>query len=58
MFEFFKKRSQLDVLAKKYTTLLKEAHELSTVDRTESDRKMAEAEELGKVIDDMKQAKQ
>ena len=56
MFDFFKKKSQIEVLQSKYAKLLKEAHKLSTSNRTESDRKVAEAEEVAKIIDDLKLA--
>lgn len=51
MFNLFKKKSETDLLAKKYEQLMKEAHALSSVDRTKSDAKAAEAEEIGKQID-------
>ncbi|MDX1351305.1 MAG: Lacal_2735 family protein [Putridiphycobacter sp.] len=57
MFDFFKKKSQLEVLQEKYATLLKEAHALSTTSRKESDSKIAEAEEVAKVIDDLRASK-
>ncbi len=57
MFEFFKKKSQIEVLQDKYARLLKEAHALSTSNRAESDKKVAEAEEIAKVIDDMNASK-
>jgi hypothetical protein len=40
----FKKKSKVDILQKKYEKLLKEAHSLSTVNRTASDQKAAEAD--------------
>lgn len=57
MFDFFKKKSQLDVLQDKYAKLMKEAHKLSTSNRTESDAKTAEAEEVAKIIDELRAAK-
>lgn len=56
MFDFFKKKSQLEVLQEKYANLLKEAHSLSTTNRKESDSKIAEAEEVAKIIDDLRAA--
>lgn len=44
MFGLFKKKSKVEVLQKKYERLMKEWHELSTVNRSESDKKYAEAE--------------
>lgn len=43
MFNFFKKKSQIEVLQEKYTRLMEEAHKLSTTNRKESDKKYAEA---------------
>ena len=40
----FKKKSPKEKLNEKYAKLLKEAHQLSTVDRRKSDEKVAEAE--------------
>lgn len=42
----FSKKSPTEKLYKKRDKLLKEAHSLSTVNRTASDKKMAEAEEI------------
>ena len=44
MFGIFKKKSKVEVLQKKYEKLMKEWHELSTINRSESDKKYAEAE--------------
>ena len=55
MFDFFKKKSQIEVLQEKYAKLLKEAHQLSTINRTESDARAAEAEEVAKMIDNLKE---
>jgi hypothetical protein len=46
MFGLFKKKTEADRLEAKYKKLLKEAYELSTVNRTESDKKQAEAQEV------------
>lgn len=50
MFGLFKKKSKIEVLNEKYQQLQTEAYKLSTVNRTESDRKQAEAEEVLKEI--------
>ena len=50
MFRLFKKKSEKQKLNKKYLSLLREAKELSTVNRTLSDQKYAEAQE---VLDEM-----
>jgi len=51
MFGLFKKKSKVEVLQKKYEKLLKEAYELSTVDRSKSDQKTFEANEVLKEIE-------
>lgn len=51
MLGLFKKKSKTQVLQKKYEKLLKEAYELSTVNRSESDKKYVEAEEVMKEIE-------
>ena len=40
----FKKRSKRDILQKKYEKLIAEWHRLSTINRTASDAKYAEAQ--------------
>ncbi len=54
MFGLFKKRSETEVLQKKYEKLMSQWHELSSVNRAESDKKYAEAEEILKKIEDLK----
>ena len=46
MLGIFKKKSEAEKLEQKYKKLLKEAFELSRINRTESDKKQAEAQEL------------
>ena len=53
MISLFKKKSKVDILNKQYERLLKQSHELSTVDRTKSDAKFAEAQEVLKQIDNL-----
>ncbi|MEM6842177.1 MAG: Lacal_2735 family protein [Bacteroidota bacterium] len=55
MFGLFKKKSELDKLQDRYRKLLAEAHTLSQRDRRAGDEKMAEAEEIAKEIDRLKQ---
>ncbi|WP_372772803.1 Lacal_2735 family protein [Mangrovibacterium sp.] len=43
MFSFFKKKSKIEVLDKKYQDLLEESYKLSTTNRKASDEKVAEA---------------
>ena len=51
MFGFFKKKSELEKLQDQYKALLSEAHKLSTINRSASDTKAAEADEIRKKID-------
>ena len=44
MFKLFKKKTELEKLNEQYAKLMKEAHELSKVDRKASDAKVAESE--------------
>lgn len=55
MFGLFKKKSKIELLNEKYQKLQNEAYKLSTVNRTESDRKQAEAEEVLKEIKALEQ---
>jgi hypothetical protein len=50
MFGIFKKKSEIDKLQLAYEKLMKEAHALSTVNRSESDRKIGEADLISKQI--------
>jgi hypothetical protein len=51
MFGIFKKKTELQKLEEKYEKLLKESHALSTINRKESDFKMAEANDVLKQIE-------
>jgi hypothetical protein len=51
MFGLFKKKSEKEKLQEKYNALIAEAYKLSHTDRTASDRKTAEAEEIIKQIE-------
>ncbi|QXP59137.1 MULTISPECIES: Lacal_2735 family protein [unclassified Olleya] len=44
MFGLFKKKSALDKLQDQYKKLLEESYKLSTTNRSESDKKQAEAQ--------------
>lgn len=46
MFGLFKKKSEREILSKKYSQLLEEAYHLSKTNRAASDAKTAEAAEL------------
>ena len=51
----FWRKSPLDKLNKKYDALIKEAFELSKIDRKQSDLKQAEAEEVLKEIQEIEE---
>lgn len=53
MFGLFKKKSEKEKLEDQYEKLLKEAHRLSTINRTDSDAKAAEADAVLKKIESM-----
>lgn len=55
MFSLFKGKSELDKLNDKYKKLLAEAHKLSTSNRTLSDQKTAEANEVLNQIEALNQ---
>ncbi len=54
MFGLFKKKTEKEVLQKKYEKLMGQWHELSSINRAESDKKYAEAEEILKQIEALK----
>ncbi len=54
MFSFLKKKSPLEQLEQKYKALLQEAHQLSTSNRSKSDAKIAEAEQVALEIEKLK----
>nr|MBS0037494.1 Lacal_2735 family protein [Saprospiraceae bacterium] len=53
MFGLFKKKTQREKLEAKHKKLLEEAYRLSKTDRTKSDAKTAEADEIRKQLDAM-----
>ncbi len=55
MFGLFKKKSQKDILMKKYKTLTEEAYKLSHSNRKLSDAKLAEAEAVLKEVEALEQ---
>jgi hypothetical protein len=57
MFNLFKPKSQIDKLNSQYDKLIKEWHRLSTINRSESDKKYAEAQEILNQIELLKKAK-
>ena len=56
MFNFFKKKSKIEVLNEKYAKLQKEAYQLSTTNRKQSDQKQAEALEVLREIEALENA--
>lgn len=54
MFKLFTKKSPLDKLYDEYEKKMKEAHRLSTSDRSASDKKVSEADAILKKIDQLK----
>lgn len=53
MFGLFKKKTEREKLDDRYRKLLKEAHSLSISDRTASDAKVAQANEILKQLDNL-----
>lgn len=51
MFNLFKKKSEIEILQKKYEKLMKEAHGLSTTNRKLSDDKVFEADQVLKEME-------
>lgn len=54
MFGIFKKKSEVEKLQEEYKKLMKDAFDLSKTNRTKSDEKTAEAEEVLKKIEALK----
>lgn len=54
MFGLFKKKTKLEKLEEKYKKILEEAYKLSSSNRTLSDAKTAEANEVLKEIETLK----
>lgn len=54
MFGLFKKKTEKQKLQDSYTKLMEDAYKMSHSNRTEADKLMAEAEEVGKKIDLLK----
>ncbi len=51
MFGLFKKKTEVEKLQEKYEKLMKEAFDLSKINRSESDSKYAAADDIQKQID-------
>lgn len=54
MFRIFKKKTKVEKLQKEYKNLMEEAFKMSKMNRTKSDAKTAEAEEVLKKIESLK----
>ncbi len=54
MFGIFKKKTEIEKLQETYSKMLSDAHKLSHSNRTASDKLLAEAEEIAKKIDELK----
>jgi hypothetical protein len=53
MFKLFKKKTELEKLNILYAKLMKEAYELSSIDRKASDKKVAEAQVIADRIQEI-----
>jgi hypothetical protein len=51
MFGLFKKKTEREKLQEQYKSLLEESFKLSTINRSKSDEKIAEAEQIMKKIE-------
>ncbi|MCF8371090.1 MAG: Lacal_2735 family protein [Bacteroidales bacterium] len=56
MFKLFRKKSDFEILDKQYRKLLKEAHNLSKINRRASDEKLAEADLIVKQMEKLESA--
>ncbi|WP_396601542.1 Lacal_2735 family protein [Algibacter sp. R77976] len=54
MFGLFKKKTEVEKLQSKYEALMKEWHSLSTINRSASDDKYAEAQKIAEQINQLK----
>ena len=54
MFGIFKKKSEADKLQDKYKKVMEEAYKLQSINRTHSDSKYKEADDILKKIDALK----
>lgn len=53
MFKLFKKKSESEKLQEKYNRLMIEWHELSSVNRSKSDQKYAEAQQILDTLEEL-----
>ena len=54
MFGLFKKKTEIEKLQIKFAKLMEESHKLSTINRSESDKKYSEANDIAKQIETLK----
>lgn len=54
MFGIFKKKSKKEKLEEKFKKLMQEWHELSSINRSASDDKFAEAQDIAKILNELK----
>ena len=54
MFGLFKKKTKIEKLEEKFNKLMSEWHKLSSINRSKSDKKYAEAQDIAKQIDILK----
>lgn len=57
MFGLFKKKTQIEKLQKTYESLMKDAYNLSRINRKESDQKYSEANTILKTIESLEKNK-
>ncbi|TXD48887.1 Lacal_2735 family protein [Polaribacter sp. IC073] len=55
MFGLFKKKSEVDKLQEKYKKVMEEAYKLQSINRTDSDSKYKEADDILNQIDTLKE---
>ena len=55
--KFFRKKSESEILHKKYEKLMQEYYRLSSINRSQSDSKYAEAQKIGDEIERLKTQK-
>lgn len=55
MFGIFKKKSEVDKLQEKYKKIMEEAYKLQSINRTDSDTKYKEADDILKEIEALQQ---
>lgn len=54
MFGLFKKKSEVEKLQEAYKKIMEEAYKLQSINRTDSDKKYLEADNILKKIDSLK----